>query len=157
MVMDFGLTKSTIRDFVKSFDKSYTLWDKESTEFKDFIYKNYPRVVTTPISPSAESYAILIYAYVRQILQNTVFTNNECDIHLDSVKVHETRTGYAVATAEDLINYPLDISKLIFSDSIKQNWKNTNMHENLINHDKWINEKTEQQIVYEVNNNANWD
>ena len=73
------------------------------------------------------------------------------------MKVHETRTGYAVATAEDLINYPLDISKLIFSDSIKQNWKNTNMHENLINHDKWINEKTEQQIVYEVNNNANWD
>ena len=30
MVMDFGLMKGTIKDFIDGFDHAYSMWDKES-------------------------------------------------------------------------------------------------------------------------------
>lgn len=156
MVMDFGLTKSTIRDFVKSFDKSYTLWDRESDEFKEFVFKNYPRVVTIPVSPSAESYALLIYAYVQKIIENTVFSNNEGTISLHSVKVHETRTGYAEATAKDLESYPININDFVFSGAVQDKWA-INFHLQLKVGTKWNNDVPDQQILNTESDNGNWN
>lgn len=95
MIMDFGLMKETIKKAVMVFNKSYSMWDQEPQEFQDHIQATRKRVVTMPLSPSAESYSIVIFEMIQRILQNTTFTNGENSISLDKVKVHETATGYA--------------------------------------------------------------
>ena len=34
MVYDFGLMKNTIKELIKSFDNSVSIWDKETPEYK---------------------------------------------------------------------------------------------------------------------------
>lgn len=58
MVMDFCRLKQ-VKEFIESFDHSYSLWNRENQEFKDFIYRYNKRVVEIPVSPSAEGYALL--------------------------------------------------------------------------------------------------
>src|SRR5574343_500148 len=131
MVMDFGLTKGTIKDLIGSFDNSYTLWDKESTEFKEYIKGSYTRIVTVPISPSAESYSLMILAYIDAIIKNTVFANGEESVEVTSVRVHETLTGYAESFREDLERFKLDINDIKFTFDIIDSWSNKTLQYDL--------------------------
>lgn len=132
MVLDFGLMKTTIRDIVKSFDKAYSMWDKESSEYKEVIESLQPRIVYLPTSPSAESYSIILYFIISKILSATEFNNGESVIKLSKVQVHETRTGYAEASKDDLLLVDYKLEDIIFTDEIKQSWNDPEMYDKLI-------------------------
>jgi len=132
MVIDFGLLKGPIGDIIDSFDHTHVLWNRESNDFQTFIKTNSDRYIILPVSPSAEMLSLVLYALIHNIIDRTVFNNGEGEVKIYSVIVHETATGYAESFFDDYCkiwksNYSLD--EIIFSDSIKSNWKNKCMME----------------------------
>jgi 6-pyruvoyltetrahydropterin/6-carboxytetrahydropterin synthase len=122
MVMDFVLLKN-VAEFIHSFDHSYTLWDKENENVKEAIYLINTRIAEIPVSPSAEGFALLFFFIIDMIITGTVLNNGEGNVKLNAVRVHETQSGYAEASAEDLDMIQFNISDVKFSDGIKQEWK----------------------------------
>lgn len=124
MIYDFGLMKSTIHDLIDSFDHAYSAWDRESDEFLQFIKNNSDRWVIMPVSPSAECYSLIILAMIDRILSNTTMQNGEGDVKVKAVRVHETRTGYAESSRDDLHMLPENaIENVIFSEGVMKEWK----------------------------------
>lgn len=125
MIYDFGLMKSTIHELIDSFDHAYSMWDVESVEFKQFIKGNSDRWIEMPVSPSAECYSLILLAMVDRIMQNTTPANGESDdVRVRSVRVHETRTGYAESFREDLKMLPENaVERMVFSEGIIADWK----------------------------------
>ena len=128
MIMDFGLMKDNIKDFIDSFDHCYQYWNKESKEFRDFIYKNSLRWIEMPISPSAENYSLLFLYIIDQMVRATEFNNGEGKVTVSSVRVHETDTGYAESFQADIQNYDfmknIKINDIVLSDQVVLEWKN---------------------------------
>ena len=151
MVLDFGLTKGTIKELINAFNNSYHYWYKESQGFKNIIHKNLNRYISLPVSPSAENYSIIFFYIIDKILQATEFNNGEGKIHLEKIRVHETRTGYAETNREDMLLIDFNLDDIIFSKHINMLFKD-NWWENLINVNKntnkkiFINDLVEQQI-----------
>ncbi len=123
MILDFGLTKKHIKNIIDSFDHAYSLWSEESEEFKNFFKTNSERWIEIPLSPSAEVYSLMFLKLITQILNNTKLTNGEGKVKVSSVRVHETKTGYAEAFVRDLKMMEFDISKLIFSKQVIEEWE----------------------------------
>ncbi len=115
MVVDFGLLKGTIKDFIESFDHCYSMWSKEKDDFKQFMKSNSERWIEMPVSPSAEMYSLMFLYVVDKITKNTTFNNGEKDVSVSSVRVHETATGYAESFKEDLSQWKFDLSNIIVS------------------------------------------
>lgn len=122
MVMDFSLLKE-VKEFVESFDHTYTLWSGECEELKHAMYKYNHRVAEIPLSPSAEGFALLFFYIIDGILKNTEFKNGEGHVQLHSVRVHETATGYAEAFREDLKMVAFTPQDIRFSEGITEEWK----------------------------------
>ena len=123
MVMDF-CRLDKVKQFIESFDHSYSLWTGESQDFKDFIYRYNKRVAEIPISPSAEGYALMFLNVIDKILQNTSPVNGEGNVRLSSVRVHEP----AMPKHSGKI-FPWRISALgifIFRQELLQSGKNRN-------------------------------
>lgn len=142
MIVDFGLLKGTIKDFLDSFDHSYSFWSEEHDDFKKFIEENSARWIEMPISPSAEGYALMFLSIIDEIVHNTVFNNGEGNVQVSSVRVHETATGYAEAFQEDLVKFGrIDISQISFSKQIIEEWKDPEMWSSLTFGKPFINPK----------------
>ena len=160
MVMDFGLMKGNIKDFIDGFDHAYSLWKKESDEFKNFIKKESERWIEMSISPSAESYSLMFLYVIDKMIKATQFNNGEKEVEVSSVRVHETATGYAEAFREDLDWFEFSLEDIIISDGVKSEFKDPMMYEKLIEFTKsaedinrekvikkpFVNEVVEQQI-----------
>jgi len=125
MVMDFVLLQP-VAEFIHSFDHSYSLWEKETSEIKDAIYLINKRVAEIPVSPSAEGYALLFFFVIDKIIATTRFLNGEGNITLQAVRVHETQSGYAEASAEDRSLVSFSLGDIHFSEGIKREWKDRN-------------------------------
>lgn len=123
MILDFGLTKKHIGNIIDSFDHAYSMWSEEKEEFKNFFKTNSERWIEMPVSPSAESYSLMFLKFIDHILKNTTFSNAEGDVLVTSVRVHETKTGYAEAFREDMELIELDIKKVVFSKEVINEWK----------------------------------
>ena len=121
MIMDFGLMKGTIKEFIDGFDHCWQFWNKESEEFQKMIKENSARWISLPVSPSAEQYSLLFLYVIDKIVKATKFNNGEGNVQVSSVRVHETETGYAEAFRDDLkmVNYTLDDIKLSGQVSIE--------------------------------------
>ncbi len=132
MIVDFGLMKSTIKDFIDSFDHAYSMWSKEKPEFKNFIKENSERWIEMPVSPSAEMYSLMMLYVIDEIVINTDFNNGEQFPKVHSVRVHETATGYAEAFRKDLKWWECDLDEIKFSEEIKNEWKDPEMWDKLI-------------------------
>lgn len=141
MIVDFGLLKGTISDFIDSFDHCYSLWSRETEEFKTFVRKFSSRWVEMPVTPSAEMYSLMFFHVIDEIIKNTVFMNGEGEVELYSVRVHETATGYAESFREDLCFKNFELKDIIISTPIKQEWKNKEMWSQLLNGIKFKNPK----------------
>jgi 6-pyruvoyltetrahydropterin/6-carboxytetrahydropterin synthase len=122
MVMDFILLNKA-GEFIHSFDHSYTLWDKEQETVKEAVYRLNRRIAEIPVSPSAEGYALLFLYAIDKIIANTNFRNGEGNVRLQSVRVHETQSGYAEAFREDLSLVNFNLKDILFSKGIKEEWK----------------------------------
>ena len=122
MVMDFVLLNN-VAEFIHSFDHAFTLWDKEEEEVKNSIYRINVRVAEIPVSPSAEGYALLFFFIINQIIENARLVNGEKNVRLHAVRVHETQSGYAESSSEDLKLVKFSIMDIKFNEGIKKEWK----------------------------------
>lgn len=146
MIMDFGLMKNTIGQFIDSFDHAYTAWSKESPEFKNFIKDHSARYIEMPVSPSAEALSLMFLFVLDKIVENTEFNNGEVGVRINSVRVHETTTGYAESFRDDLKLFPYELSDIFISEDIKEEWKDPDMWNKLINGIKFNNPIVVQQV-----------
>lgn len=134
MIYDFGLTKGTIKDLIDSFDHAYSAWEKESDDFLNFIRTNSDRYVIMPVSPSAECYSLTLLYIIDKIIAATQMKNGEGEVKVQSVRVHETETGYAEAFREDLDWFNFSLEDIHFSEAIKAEWKDPDMYDKLISY-----------------------
>lgn len=107
MLVDFGLLSGEIKQFFDAFDHSHMMWNREE-EYE--FFKGYSeRFIGVPFSPSAENMAILAFKVCSTIIASTNFSNGEGLIAVESVRVHETETGWAEASIEDMaiVDYSL--------------------------------------------------
>lgn len=140
MVVDFGLLKGTVKDFIDAFDHTHVSWVKESEEVKNFFRKHNERWIELPCSPSAEMFSLMFFFVIDRIIKNTVFNNGEKFVSLYAVRVHETATGYAESSREDLESlWRWDLEDIIISQPIMDEWKDSYMWSRLIENDPFIN------------------
>ena len=139
MIVDFGLMKGNINTLIDSFDHALSVWNKESIAYKEEQSHWSDRYILMPVSPSAEQYSLMFLYIIDKIVKNTVFNNGEGNVQVSSVRVHETATGYAEAFQEDLKWVNFDLSDIVFSDGIQEEWKDQLWWENLQKEIKFVN------------------
>ena len=123
MVMDFGLMKTSIKQFVDSMDHCYLLCDKDRPEFKEFITKECDRYIVMPFNPSAEMLSLYIFKNVSNILELTNLANGEQNVKLKAVRYHETVTGYAECNEDDLKNiWKPEYNNVRYSEGVRRDW-----------------------------------
>ena len=136
MVYDFGLTKVYIKELIDSFDHAITLWSGDNKEYIADIKKHSNRWVELPVSPSAEQFSRVFFLIVERVLKLTKMQNQEKDVKLNSIIVHETDTGYAQCFKDDAHSKNMGIinlEEIIFSKQVENEWSNTNIWSNIIN------------------------
>jgi len=135
MVYDFGLMKHTMKEIIDSFDHSITLWSNDDMEYIKDMQRHSTRWVVLPVSPSAEQFSRVFFVIIDQILKTTTMVNEEKEVKLHSIIVHETDTGYAQAFRDDAYSLQMgeiDLQKIEFSDQVKSEWKDKDMWKKII-------------------------
>lgn len=148
MVMDFGLMKNAIKQFIDSMDHCYLLCSREDREFRDFIKSHCDRYIELPFNPSAEMLSTYVLAGVNYILAHTEFNNGEAGVKCIAVRYHETRTGYAESRAEDVKAFLQNVSwdDIEFSEGVRKDWSNE-LSACIDEGEKIVNPTIEQQII----------
>ena len=124
MLVDFGLMKGSIKQFIDSMDHCYLLCSKDDPKFREFIKSSCDRYIELPFNPSAEMLSMFIMVGVQYILDHTRFCNGEHQVAVSGVRYHETTTGYAQCDVEDCNRYMATLSwdDIVFSDGVKKDW-----------------------------------
>lgn len=112
-----------IKEFIQSFDHAFTLWDMESLEVKNAIYMINTRVAEIPVSPTAEGYALVFLFVIDHLISTAKLVNREDDMELHAVRIHETQSGYAEASVEDLNLVKFPLKDIRFNKGIMKEWK----------------------------------
>ena len=149
MVYDFGLLKGRIRDVIDSFDHAIAYWDRDDAEYIAYCQRFSARWISLPVSPSAEQFARLFFVLVDAMLKNTVMRNNEADVELNSVIVHETESGYAQAFRHDIDNPRMGIiplPQIIFSEQVRLEWQDPDMLRKLLTGERFVNPEVPLQV-----------
>lgn len=144
MVYDFGLTKTTIKELIDSFDHATALWNRDDPEYIAAIKKFSKRWVSLPVSPSAEQFSRVIFLMIDKLLTQTQMQNGEKEVKLHSVIVHETDTGYAQGFREDAYSElmgKIDLREVMFSEQVKAEWSDPRMWDKLLAGEIFINPK----------------
>lgn len=135
MVYDFGLVKEIMHDIIDAFDHAICFWDKDNLDYIRLCQQCSARWISLPVSPSAEQLARVFFVIIDRILSKTTMANGEGDVHLHSIIVHETDTGYAQAFREDAINPDMGIIRLEeirFSEQCQCEWRDPNCYRKLL-------------------------
>jgi 6-pyruvoyltetrahydropterin/6-carboxytetrahydropterin synthase len=125
MVYDFGLTKLYIKEIIDSFDHAITLWSGDDKDYIEQMKRFSKRWVELPVSPTAEQFSRVFFLIIERILNLSVKNNNERDIKLNSIIVHETESGYAQCFREDAhskLMGEIDLNSIKFSKQIQKEW-----------------------------------
>ncbi|NPA28315.1 MAG: 6-carboxytetrahydropterin synthase [Epsilonproteobacteria bacterium] len=125
MVYDFGLTKLYIKEMIDSFDHAITLWSRDSKEYIRDMKKHSKRWIELPVNPSAEQFSRVFFLIIEKILALSTKNNNEKDVRLNSIIVHETESGYAQCFREDAhskLMGEIELKDIKFSPSIQEDW-----------------------------------
>lgn len=122
MLVDFGLLKGPIKQFIDSFDHCHVMCIHDDSQYREFFRAHNDRWIEIPFNPSAECLAILFHHYIQYIIHNTRFANGEGDIIVKNVTVHETATGRATSSPEDVMRYWRADYKCNFSNGVMADW-----------------------------------
>jgi len=144
MVYDFGLTKTTIKELIDSFDHATAFWNDDNSEYIAAIKKFSKRWVGLPVSPSAEQFSRVIFLMIDRLLIQTQMQNGEKEVKVHSVIVHETDTGYAQGFREDAYSKlmgEIKLEEIVFSPQVQEEWSDPKMWEKLIKGEVFINPK----------------
>ncbi|MDR1285524.1 MAG: 6-carboxytetrahydropterin synthase [Campylobacteraceae bacterium] len=145
MVYDFGLMKTHMQDLIESFDHSITLWSKDDKGYVAAMKKYSDRWVELPVNPTAEQFARVIFLLVDLLLSRTVFTNKEGRIHVNSIIVHETDSGYAQANSKDAYSESLGMinpNDIIFSNAVQEDWGDHELWRKILDGENIVNPKS---------------
>jgi len=144
MVFDFGLMKQNIKALVESFDHAIALWSGDDKEYMSDMKKHSSRWVELPVSPSAEQFSRVIFVMIDNLLKLTTTVNGEKEVKLHSVIVHQTDTGYAQGFKEDAYSQNMgviELDKIIFSETIVNEWADSELWEKIKKKAIFINPK----------------
>jgi len=144
MVYDFGLTKLYIKEFIDSFDHAITLWSEDNREYINDMKKHSQRWIELPVSPSAEQFSRVFFIVIDKILNLSSMNNNEKEVKLHSIIVHETQTGYAQCFREDAYSKlmgKIDINSIKFSNQVQKEWSSKDFWQNILNSNKLVTPK----------------
>ena len=122
MILDFSLIKKGIGAFIDSFDHCLVLWSKDDKEYLKNAKKWSDRWIELGINPSAENFALLFCKVANEILESTEFCNGEGHVICSKVIYHETKTGYAVATKEDCLEFMPHMTSMVISPAVSDDW-----------------------------------
>ena len=142
MVYDFGLMKQNMKALVESFDHAITLWNGDGKKYLQDMKVHSHRWVELPVSPSAEQFSRVIFVIIDKLLSLTSTVNGEKEVKLNSVIVHETKTGYAQAFKEDAYSKNMgiiDLDAIVFSDEVRNDWADKKLWEKIKNEERFIN------------------
>jgi len=142
MVYDFGLMKQNMKDIIESFDHSIALWSGDDKSYIADMKHHSERWVELPVSPSAEQFSRVIFLLVDRLLSLVTTVNGERDVHLNSVIVHETQSGYAQCFRDDAYSKQMGIialEQISFSDAVREEWYTKTLYEDLLAKKKFIN------------------
>lgn len=102
MLYDFGIMKTTIKQFIDAFDHCYVFWDKDNPEYIKSIKKFCDRWISLPFNPTAEMLSLMFMNAINKILKLTIKHNGESpDLKCVGVIYHETESGYARCCLQD--------------------------------------------------------
>ena len=144
MVYDFGLMKLSIKALIDAFDHSITLWSEESSAYKEAMKAHSKRWVELPVSPSAEQFSRVFFLMVERVLACTVMQNEEKEVALKSIIVHETDTGYAQCFKEDAhstLMGSIALEEILFSEQTQSEWSDVKLWEKLLTYQKIVSPK----------------
>ena len=116
------LLSGAVPEFIHSFDHAFTLWDKEGDEVKEAVYRINARVAEIPVSPSAEGFALLFFFVIDRILAAARLVDRVQNLKLSAVRIHETHSGYAESSAEDLNLVGFSLKDVKFNQGISREW-----------------------------------
>ncbi len=145
MVYDFGLTKLYIKEFIDSFDHAITLWSSDSKEYLIDMKKHSKRWIEVPVSPSAEQFSRVFFLVIDKILSLSTMNNKEKEVKLNSIIVHETKSGYAHCFREDAYSKNMGLIRLediIFSNQVKSEWSKKDFWSYILEDKELITPKT---------------
>lgn len=149
MVYDFGLLKGHIADLIDSFDHAIAFWDKDAADYIEAVKRFSARWVQLPVSPSAEQFSRVIFFWADAILRNTQMQNQEGNVSVYSVIVHETATGYAQCFAADVGNAKmgaLNLSNFAFSSEVQKGWSDPALWNKLVARTPFVNPAFDLQV-----------
>ncbi len=135
MIYDFGLTKLYIKEIIDSFDHAITLWSGDNKEYIADIKKHSQRWIELPVNPSAEQFSRIFFIIIDKILQLSTMHNNEKEVKVHSIIVHETQTGYAQCFREDAYSKlmgEIDINSIRFSKQVTNEWSKSDFWQNIL-------------------------
>ncbi|MDO4223622.1 MAG: 6-carboxytetrahydropterin synthase [Acinetobacter sp.] len=150
MVYDFGLLKGKLKDLIDSFDHAICFWQKDDADYIAMCKQFSARWVALPVSPSAEQFSRVFFFLAQQMLKHTIMQNNEGDVQVHSVIVHETDTGYAQCFLEDIENEQmgrLQLQDIIFSEQVQAEWQDPEMYEKLKRGEYFANPVVQLQVI----------
>lgn len=136
MVYDFGLLKDEIKQIVDSFDHTITLFSGDDEEYLNDMKKHSKRWIVLPVNVSAENFCRVFFILIDALLQKTKMINGEYGVKLQSIIIHETRTGYAQGFKEDAYSEFLPqirLEDIEFSQGIKEEWNDIEFYDKLQN------------------------
>lgn len=125
MLMDFGLMKGSIKDFIDSMDHTEIVCTKDNPECVEFFKKFNDRYILIPFNPSAEMLSIFIMRYINKILSYTHFNNGEDEcVECCNVEYNETVTGMARCDRMDVAdNWNSEWeNEIVFSEGVMKDW-----------------------------------
>lgn len=142
MVYDFGLMKGNLKDLIDSFDHAITIWNKDDIGYIQEMKNHSNRWVELPVSPSAEQFSRVFFLMIDRLLQLTQTVNNEKDIQLHSIIVHETETGYAQCFKNDAYSQlmgEISLDDIKFSSSVINDWQDKLLWEKILSKKVFVN------------------
>jgi len=150
MIYDFGLLKQYVKMIIDSFDHSFLIWNADSPSYQKAASQFSARLVTLPFSPSAEMLSLFFLKVFTRLFTLTHYTNNETNVIVSSVRLHETKSGYAESFAADLLNqnFPqIPLDEIIFSKAIILDWHNDKIWMQLVDGSLKVKYKEPEQQV----------
>ncbi|KDA36974.1 6-carboxy-5,6,7,8-tetrahydropterin synthase, partial [Campylobacter jejuni K5] len=136
MVYDFGLLKTHMRQIIDSFDHAITLFNQDDESYLNEMKKYSQRWISLPVNVSAENFCRVFFILIDALLKQTKMINGEQGVNLQSIIVHETRTGYAQGFKEDAYSPTMPkitLEDIEFSPAIKAEWNDIEFYDKLKN------------------------
>ena len=97
MVIDFADIKKTAQKLIQiELDHAFMVWDKDEELLEFFKHSKGHKPVIVPFTPTAENVA----AYIFHILEDKFSDVYETDLHLQSIKLWETPSSFALYEIE---------------------------------------------------------